>query len=82
MTRPGFEPQSSRPLANTLFIKPMAWYIEKYLIFYISKVHTNSFKKKEYTNVSQQLKIYTCCAMNKQYAKRYKNGKSLLDKIR
>ena len=30
-------------------------------------MHTNDIKKKEYTNVSQQLEIYAYCSMNKHY---------------
>ena len=36
-------------------------------------IHTSGIKKKECTNVSQQLEIDTYCPMNKQYAKRDKN---------
>ena len=45
----------------------MYLYIEEHLTFYIHNIHTNGIKKKEYTYVSQQLKIYTYFFMNKQY---------------
>ena len=33
----------------------------------MNNIHINGIKKKEYTNVSQQLIIYIYCSMNKQY---------------
>ena len=41
----------------------------------IHNTHTNDIKKKEHTNESQLLEIYTYCSMNKQYIDRYKNRK-------
>ena len=36
----------------------MSMYIQEPLSFYIFDIHTNGIKKKEYTNVPQQLEIY------------------------
>ena len=58
----------------------MHLYIEEHLIFYIHDVHTNGIKKKEYTNMFKQLKIYTYYSMNKQYEEGVQKWKkSLLD---
>ena len=40
-------------------------------------IHTNSIKKKEYKNASQQLKIYKYCSMNKQYMERVQKWKKV-----
>ena len=42
-------------------------YIQEHLIFYINNIYINGIKKKEYSNVSQQIKTYTCYSINKQF---------------
>ena len=50
-------------------------YVQEHLNFYINNIHTNGIKKKDYTNVSKQVEIYSCCSMNKQYVQGIKTGK-------
>ena len=44
----------------------MHLYQQEYLPFYKHNIHNNSIKKKEYTNMSKQLKIYIYSSMKKQ----------------
>ena len=45
----------------------MHLYIQEHLTLYIHNIHANGIMKREKTNMSQQLEIYTYYSVNKQY---------------
>ena len=47
----------------------MYLYIQEHLTFYVHNKYTYGIRNKEYTNMSQQLKMCTLYSMNKQYVK-------------
>ena len=45
------------------------------LTLYIHNIHISSIKKKEHTNMPQQLELCTYCSINKQYVEGVQNRK-------